>query len=474
MDEEQYVSSDVKSFVKKLNIALRDGAVDYMERLYEVDFNQLTESTFHVSSWPSEKQIAPFVNEDNNFLVLYKEMYFRHIYAKLRPSVYDRFDSFQNYIDLFNIILGLDSNEPELEIPSVWLWDIINDFVYQFRSFHQFRNDVGGLKAGLKAEEIQILQDAPHVWSAQTVVPYFHALVAKAEGGSEAVHPFFHNIAEFALIGLCQLMCILSDYHTALQVLDDVDLTQTKRPYYLRVTACYTSLNYYMSFACMMVRRYSDAIDCLTSFLSYVNGNKNTIPHSYQEDTTKKQIDHMHGLLAVCHVFAMDHVLKPESKVQEMYGDKMQRMLEGDVVAFEEIFNECSPKFINTCIPDYDDEDYNQDAHKLQLKIFTNEVKQRPKHSQVFSYLKLCSSISIPTLCKLLECDEETLSASLLSMKHKTGSGSDQSSQCYFFVEEDSVHVIESKSLDKHGEYFMRAILKYEDLIDDIKRISVQ
>lgn len=479
MDDEQYLSSDVKNFVKKLNIALRDRDVDYMERLYEVDFNHLTESTFQVSSWPSEKQVAPLVNDENNFLVLYKEMYFRHIYAKLRPSLYDRFDSFQNYIDLFNIILGLDSTDPELEIPSVWLWDIINDFIYQFRSFHQFRNDVGGLKAALKPEEMQILRDHCHVWSAQTVVPYFHALIAKAESSSDSVHPFFHNIAEFALIGLAHLMCILADYHTALQVLEDVDLTQTKRPYYLRVTACYTSLYYYRSFAYLMLRRYSDATDALTFFLSYINSNKNSTPRSYQEDCIKKQVDHMYGMLAICLVLC-PRSSGDETKVQELYAEKISRMQSGDITAFEEVFSECCPKFINTCVPDYDDDHYSQDAHKLQLRMFLNEVKQRAKHSEVYGFLKLCSTIAMPTLCKLLDCDEDTLSTYLLAMKHKATNltGTDKgaaalegSSPLTFFIGQDCVHVMESKPLAKHGEYFMRTILKYEDLIDEIKRI---
>ncbi len=46
---------------------------------------------------------------DETTMVLYKDLYFRHIYAKMQPTVDDRFDSFQNYIDLFNLILGADT-----------------------------------------------------------------------------------------------------------------------------------------------------------------------------------------------------------------------------------------------------------------------------------------------------------------------------------------------------------------------------
>jgi len=45
-------------------------------------------------------------NLDVLFLVLYKELYYRHIYAKLNPTINDRFNSYLNYCDLFNYILG--------------------------------------------------------------------------------------------------------------------------------------------------------------------------------------------------------------------------------------------------------------------------------------------------------------------------------------------------------------------------------
>jgi hypothetical protein len=63
--------------------------------------------------------------------MLYKELYFRHIFAKMQPTVDDKFDSFQNYVDLFNLLLGLNSTDPEFELPISWLWDILDEFIYQ-------------------------------------------------------------------------------------------------------------------------------------------------------------------------------------------------------------------------------------------------------------------------------------------------------------------------------------------------------
>ena len=43
---------------------------------------------------------------DQLFLTLYRELYFRHVYAKLEPNVDDRFQSYENICELFNLLLS--------------------------------------------------------------------------------------------------------------------------------------------------------------------------------------------------------------------------------------------------------------------------------------------------------------------------------------------------------------------------------
>lgn len=44
---------------------------------------------------------------DQVFLTLYRELYFRHVYAKLEPNVDDRFQSYENICELFNLLLSM-------------------------------------------------------------------------------------------------------------------------------------------------------------------------------------------------------------------------------------------------------------------------------------------------------------------------------------------------------------------------------
>ena len=71
-------------------------------------WTKLTERFFKNTPWPEAETIAPQVGNDAVFLILYKELYYRHIYAKVSggPSLEQRFESYYNYCNLFNYILS--------------------------------------------------------------------------------------------------------------------------------------------------------------------------------------------------------------------------------------------------------------------------------------------------------------------------------------------------------------------------------
>ena len=52
--------------------------------MYEKSFSAISERYFKASPWPSVEAIARFADNDHVFCLLYKEMYFRHVYSKVR------------------------------------------------------------------------------------------------------------------------------------------------------------------------------------------------------------------------------------------------------------------------------------------------------------------------------------------------------------------------------------------------------
>lgn len=497
-EENKFLGTDVKNFVLDLAKALLDTRDEFeISQLYDIDYNNITEKLYRTSPWPSADTVAPLVREDENFLFLYKELYFRHIYARLKPSVDDRFDSFQNYISLFNIILGLTTEQPELLLPANWLWDIVDEFIYQFRSFHQYRTRV----KSLDEEDMELLRDHQHVWSPQTVIRYLHALVNKAgiditstreerkeQPDDGSISPLFRTLGEFSLIGLSRVLCLLSDYPGALEALSPIKLSDPQAPFTL-VCPARACMAYYRSFAYLMNRRYEDSITTATDFLVWISRNRHTIPRSYQGDLIDKKCEQLLGVLAMAVSICptkLDGSL--ESQLQDKFAsgqeDKLAKMAHGDEYTFEEIFDQSSPKFISTCPPDYDDP--NSNAHELpaqlQRDILVRELKQRQRLPELHSYLKMCTSMSTKKLANFLRVEEDQLSTLLLNAKHKTrnrvNNAEDLEGQfqpsgpVHFFVSKDMVHVQEKKPPQRHGEYFIGQISQMSDLIYTMKNTS--
>ncbi|KAL5729577.1 hypothetical protein ACHQM5_002507 [Ranunculus cassubicifolius] len=117
----------------------------------------------------------------------------------------------------------------------------------------------------------------------------------------------------------------------------------------------------------------------------------------------------------------------PNSQLREKYGEKMLRMQRYDDEAYalyDEAFSYACPKFITPSAPVFEEPlvNYNQDAYRLQLKLFLYKVKQQQLLSGVRTFLKLYSTISISKLATYMEVDEPTVRSILLTYKHKTHS----------------------------------------------------
>ena len=98
---------------------------------YDSGWNRLTEKHYAKTEWPEAEVIAPLVNDgsfsalilplivdqydaDQLFLILYRELYYRHVYSRLQPDIDDRFHSYENSCELFNYLLSafLSLHEP--------------------------------------------------------------------------------------------------------------------------------------------------------------------------------------------------------------------------------------------------------------------------------------------------------------------------------------------------------------------------
>ncbi|XXG45790.1 hypothetical protein AAC387_Pa02g0778 [Persea americana] len=493
-----FVPDSVKTFVVHLYRHIREKNVYEIHQMYEGSFQKLSDRMFKESPWPSVDAVSPYVDNDHVFCLLYREMWFRHLYARMSPTLQQRIDSYDNYCSLFQVVLHGVVN---MQLPNQWLWDMVDEFVYQFQSFCQYRAKM----KNKTEEEIALLRQFPQAWNVYGVLNYLQALVEKSsiiqilEQEKEGLEQFTANdgydynggsnvlkvLGYYSMVGLLRVHCLLGDYHTGLKCLVPIDISQSG--VFTIVIGSHITTIYHYGFANLMLRRYAEAIREFNKVLLYILKFKQFHQKSPQFDQILKKNEQMYALLAICLSLCPQVKLIEENvnnQLREKYGEKMARMQRYDDEAFalyDELFSYACPKFITPSPPNFEEPlvNYNQDAYRLQLKLFLYEVKQQQLLSGIRSFLKLYSTISIAKLATYMEVDEPTLRTILMTYKHKTHvvdiDGKIMSNaDVDFYVNEDTVHVVETKSAKNYGDYFMRQILKLEEMIGNLDRIRLE
>jgi len=480
----------IRSFVVYFQKNVRDRNVYEVHSIYENSFNKLTDRYYKSSPWPPAEAIAPLVDSDQQFLLLYKELYYRHIYSKLQPTLEQRIESWLNYCDIFNLLLSVDT-PLSLELPNQWLWDMIDEFIYQFQAFCQFRSRV----KTKTEEETKVLKEASQVWSVHKVLYYLHAFVDKSgvkahirgeTATSEfAKSPLYLMLGYFSMVGLLRMHCLLADYRLALKTVEEIDLG--KKGLFTRVTACHISVFYYVGWAYLMSRRYTDAIKVFSNILFYIGRTKQYHTRSYQYDQILKKNEQIYALLALAISLSPQQQIDDNllATLRDKFSERMSRMQSNnvDMSVYEELFSFACPKFISPAPPNYDNLPANyqpQEAYRLQLKLFLQEISQQKMLPTIRSFLKLYTTIGIPKLAALLEVDENTFRDHLQCLKHKTQTLSwtngpplsgqrTSSADVDFYVDNEMAHVADFSTSRKHSDYFVKQIIKLEEIIANMK-----
>jgi translation initiation factor 3 subunit L len=187
----------VKKYIVYFRSQILAKSVSDIEYLYEFGHKKLSDRFFNENCWPSADVIAPLVDHDHLFLLLYKELYYRHIYASknklLSPTVKQRIESFNNYKELFTYFLE-SKDACHHELPDRWLWDMIDEFIYQFQSYTQFRSKLDKRPD----EESVIVRDNLRAWNVFIVLNTLQLLIDKSK-----IKSYPTNAGVFQYCGSC-------------------------------------------------------------------------------------------------------------------------------------------------------------------------------------------------------------------------------------------------------------------------------
>ncbi|KPV75798.1 uncharacterized protein RHOBADRAFT_43221 [Rhodotorula graminis WP1] len=476
-----------------------------IQSAYDSGWARISDKFYSNKEWPEAEVIAPLVNYDELFLTLYKELYFKHILARLQPTLEDRISSYENYCALANTILNSPQPVP-IALPVDWLYNIIDEFVYQYTSFTLWRAKVDGKTD----EEKAILAESGQVWSCYSVLNVLYSLIQKskiqdqlaaaqrgddveATAGEYGSIPLYHHLGYFSILGLVRVHVLLGDYTLALSMLDGIDLN--KKALFTRVTSAHVAVYYYVGFAYLMLGRYPDAIRALSHILFFVLRLKH-FQRGSQFDQINKTADRMYALLAICQALCPTKVDEGiATAMKDKFGDQHARLVRGQagsadqLAAFGELFQHGAPRFISPNPPPYEHESEAvlgayaslPDPSQHQQQLFLSAVEPQLQNSTLRSFLRLYTTLGTDKLAKFLECDtEDDVLEMLMTAKgaaRKTTwvdggllDGQETNvSDVNFGVDEGHLTVAQSTTSRRYGDFFSRHALKFADVYEGLR-----
>ncbi|GAA6004551.1 hypothetical protein JCM10207_000930 [Rhodosporidiobolus poonsookiae] len=497
------VPEPVKRYIISLWTLLNSQSPNLAEiqSAYEAGWNRLTDKFYAKAEWPEAEVIAPLVNHDELFLCLYREMYFKHIFARLSPNLDDRIASYDSYCQLFTLILNAPGPLP-LTLPIDWIHNLIDEFVYQYTSFALWRGKV----AGKTDEEKAVLAESGQVWSCYSVLNVLYSLVqkskiqdqlaaqqkgedAEAVAGEYGSIPLYHHLGYFSLLGLLRVHTLLGDYTLALSTLDNIDLN--KKALFTRVTAAHVSVYYYVGFSYLMLGRYPDAIRSFSHVLFFVLRLKH-FQRGSQFDQINKTADRMYALLAIAQALCPTKVDEGiATAMKDKFGEQYGRLTRGGtdaLPAFQELFAHGAPRFISPNPPPYEAESDETlaafaalpDASAHQLALFVKAVEPQLTTSTLRSFLRLYTTLGTDKLAKFLDVEEEKVLEMLMAAKGAArkvtwsrGSlleGEEVGvSDVNFGIDEGHLTVAQSTTSRRYGDFFSRHSEKFSGLYDNLR-----
>ncbi|KAF8563390.1 hypothetical protein P879_07991 [Paragonimus westermani] len=435
------LKEDVRSFLINFAVHVKEQNVVEIENDYQTQFPKLTDQYFGSTRWPSSEVIAQLLDADPLFLMLYNELYYRHVYAHVSTSlsVDDMIQSYLNYCSLFNALIKADKPAP-LNLPYQWLWDIIDEFIYQFQKFSTFRS-----RQKHKPEDETQLRENPRIWSIHSVLNVLYSLVEKSsineqlsyyaqQGDPDEIADEFGRcvlykmLGFFSLIGLCRLHCLLGDYYTAIKVLENIKISRLDM--YHEVPTCHITTGYYVGFSYMMMRRYLDAIRTLAATLTYKTRAIGSVQRADLRDYVQKQSDQMSCLLGLCLTLSpltVDQTMETDRR--DKFSETLLRLQQLDEAEFASSFDLGCPKFISPEPPIYarpqgsalvgGDTGCALEPQRQQMELFKVEIEQQIELLRLRSFLKLYTNIPASKLASYLEMSELGVHMSLMAYKHR-------------------------------------------------------
>jgi len=325
------MNATVRSFLEDLKTAVTEGNVETLNEMYSKDYFKLSDQIAKMklgmsNKWPTPEEASQFLGKDQeayNLTLLYKELSFRHLYSKVpnQLQAQERVAGWENYMKLFDL---LQSGQQKL--PLNWLWDILDEFLYQYQQWLLFRARTVARRGKnnpaanyMTAEsDLNCVKESSAAWDPQTIKNLLEKLVAQsgieallqqreAQPDAKATADQSQYIGYFALMQLIRYEIMLGEFGNAEAIITKLDFGAKEALYY-KCPACHCSFYYHVGFAMMMRRRFSDAMVIFGRLLHFAKRLERFPPLSalYEASENRRLQEKMSSLLGMCYALAPD------------------------------------------------------------------------------------------------------------------------------------------------------------------------
>ena len=426
-DVEGDIHGDVATFLTEFTDALLSQNVSAANRLYEQTFVSLTEQFYTVDKaarynkdrskaveakfWPQLKFVKKYIGDEVVIEQLYTAvLHYRSVYASVPfPSADVRKKAWDaNTALLGTLVTSAGAAALPLDAPNGLLWDTIDEFVYQLQVQ---RNGRRGAATNKQDRDL-----GNGVWTVEAAVKILTE-VRNASGVAEVLATSANPaqaiftpgpkhvrlaLGYFAAIGLVRIATQLGDYFGALAAASAFRLnTPAGLAASLKVPPAHGALHYYVGFAMLMLRRYTDAVALLQQALAV-----KAVSRPYLETLQSQVVMLLHITSTLGDVETKDYVALVPQKARALFShdEDLALLASGDVDRYRDIFARAAPKFF-TAVDDtttFSESTAGQEAREVQLRVFMRGVQQQLPVLKLRGYLRVYATADHSKIAALL------------------------------------------------------------------------
>mmetsp|Transcript_4086 Transcript_4086/g.6707 ORF Transcript_4086/g.6707 Transcript_4086/m.6707 type:complete len:455 (-) Transcript_4086:115-1479(-) len=443
-------------------------------------------------------------------------MAMRHITTKLKPQVADHIDSWANYVQLFEKVLAM--KDDDLCITTKWIYDICQEFAYQFQGFCQFRCQMANISSN--PDTLKTLETNRDAWNLPEVISILRRLIraGQAKSGGMKVSsnsPFLVQFGYFASIELARLECLMGDFTASLAAMSSINIYDQSEMF-TTVTLCHFNVMYHTAVCHLLLRKFTSAVDILSTVVLHISrllkpgagggasgagagggergvGGGGNIRGGLQQQL-QRNLDKVLALAVLasflCPGYRLDEQVK--ETMEAKFADRILKLQNADTFQknFTDLFEYSTPKFISPYVPDYSGgaaKGDNVSTTSHILSMFLVEVQQHQSFMKLKTFLGMYATIDVSKLARFSELSESEVVSQLLSYKHKStmmtnmssGTGiqatspSVNTSDLHFFVDNGAIVVDASSSKSDlnraHERFFTSGVHKHDEILNQVR-----